>query len=116
MRGRTPCIYILASAPNGTLYVGVTSDLMARIAQHRTEAFDGFTRRYGVKRLVWFETTETMETAIAHEKRVKRWRRDWKRNLIERNNPDWHDLAVGPGFKPLPGFSGPVVDPGTSPR
>ena len=112
---RVPCIYILASATNGVLYVGVTSDLLARIVQHRAEMFDGFTKRYGVKRLVWYEVAATMEAAIAREKQLKRWRRDWKRNLIERDNPAWNDLAVGLGLPPLPPVWRGSVDPGTSP-
>jgi len=102
MRERLPCVYILASGHNGTLYVGVTSDLAARIAQHRTEIHDGFTRKYGVKKLVWFETAPSMPEAIASEKRIKKWPRDWKKNLIERDNPDWADLAVSLGFEALP--------------
>ena len=103
---------MLASGRNGTLYVGVTSDLLARIAQHRSGTFDGFTKRHGVARLVWFETTPSMAEAIASEKRIKKWPRDWKKNLIERGNPSWNDLAVALGFEPL--GAGPV-DPGTSP-
>ena len=99
---RQPCVYIMARRFNGTLYVGVTSDLMARVAQHREGLRQGFTRRHHVKRLVWFDLTETMDAAIAHEKRLKRWRRDWKKNLIERTNPHWEDLAIGLGFPPLP--------------
>jgi putative endonuclease len=112
---RTPCVYILASAYNGTLYVGVTSNLIGRVIQHREGAFDGFTRRYGVYRLVWFGVAETMEAAIAREKQVKRYRREWKRNLIERENPMWNDLAVGLGLEPLALEAGGDVDPGTRP-
>ena len=107
MRARLPCVYILASGVNGTLYVGVTSNLIGRVIQHREGTFDGFTRRYGVYRLVWFEVGESMEAAIAREKQLKRWRRDWKRNLIERENPMWNDLAVG--FM-LPYSQRPCVD------
>jgi putative endonuclease len=96
-----PCVYILANRYNGALYVGVTSDLIARILQHREGTFEGHTKKYGITRLVWFEAGESMEGAIAHEKRLKRWRRDWKRNLIERENPAWNDLAVGLGLAPL---------------
>jgi putative endonuclease len=92
---------MLASGYSGTLYVGVTSDLAARIAQHRGCAYDGFTKRHNVKRLVWFETTASMADAIASEKRIKKWPRDWKRNLIERDNPEWNDLAVALGFESL---------------
>ena len=98
---RQPCVYILASDINGTLYVGVTSDLVKRIGQHRAETFDGFTKRYGIKRLVHWELAGSMEAAILREKQLKRWRRDWKRNLIERENPSWDDLAVMVGFEPL---------------
>jgi putative endonuclease len=92
---------MLASGHNGTLYVGVTSDLAARVAQHRAGAHDGFTKRYKVKRLVWYESTNRMVDAIASEKRIKKWPRDWKRNLIELDNPEWNDLAVALGFEPL---------------
>ena len=101
MREFAPCVYILASGYNGTLYVGVTSNLLGRIIQHREGTFDGFTKKYGVKRLVYFETGESMEGAIAREKTIKKWRREWKRNLIERQNPEWNDLAVGLGPDPL---------------
>jgi putative endonuclease len=98
MRERAPCVYILASGFYGTLYVGATSNLVGRLIQHREEWTCGFTSEYGVKRLVWYETADTMEAAIAHEKRVKRWLRDWKIALIERDNPRWDDLAVGLGL------------------
>lgn len=98
MRERVPCVYMLASGFNGTLYVGVTSDLIARVVQHRDGNHGGFTKRYGVYRLVWFEIAATMEAAIAREKQVKRYRREWKRNLIERDNPAWNDLAEGLGW------------------
>jgi len=98
---RQPCVYILASGKHGTLYIGVTSNLMQRLGQHRAGTFGGFTRDHGVHRLVWFEMHETMETAIAREKQLKNWRRDWKCNFIEGENPDWADLGVGLGFDPL---------------
>ncbi|HET8611958.1 MAG TPA: GIY-YIG nuclease family protein [Sphingomonas sp.] len=98
---RQACVYILASAPRGTLYVGVTSDLIQRLDQHRRGAVPGFTARYNVKRLAYFEMAESMEAAIAREKQLKRWHRDWKLNLIERQNPHWGDLAIGLGFEPL---------------
>ncbi len=88
-------VYILASKPHGTLYVGVTNNLFRRWLQHRTGEIPGFTRRYGVHRLVWFQEFGDIRDAIAFEKRVKRWRRDWKRSLIEQNNPHWIDLAPG---------------------
>jgi putative endonuclease len=96
-----PCVYIMASGFNGTLYTGVTSNLLARVIQHREGMFDGFTKRHNVKRLVWYETTDEMDAAIAAEKRIKKWRREWKMNLIERDNPHWHDLAVALGLEPL---------------
>ncbi|MFL1875937.1 GIY-YIG nuclease family protein [Hansschlegelia beijingensis] len=85
-------VYILASGPYGTLYIGVTSNLPARIWQHREGVADGFTKRYGVHRLVFFEVHATALEAITREKRLKRWPRDWKINLIERDNPRWDDL------------------------
>ena len=90
---RQPCVYILASKRNGTLYVGVTSDLARRLDQHRAGAVEGFTERYGVHRLVYAEFHETMPLAIAREKQMKKWRRAWKLELIERDNPDWRDLT-----------------------
>ena len=101
MRERNPCVYIMASAFNGTLYIGVTSNLIGRVMQHREGTFCGFTKRYSVKRLVWFDTADTMEVVIAAEKRIKKWPRDFKKNLIERDNPRWEDLAVGLGLPPL---------------
>ena len=115
MRERVPCVYMLASSFNGTLYVGVTSDLIARVVRHRDGSHGGFTRRYGVHRLVWFEIAATMEAAIAREKQVKRYRREWKRNLIERDNPAWNDLAEGLGLEPLTTARCRDVDPGTRP-
>ena len=101
MRERNPCVYIMASAFNGTLYIGVTSNLIGRVMQHREGTFGGFSKRYSVKRLVWFDTADTMEVVIAAEKRIKKWPRDFKKNLIERDNPRWEDLAVGLGLPPL---------------
>ena len=112
---RVPCIYILASAYNGSLYVGVTSDLAGRVMQHREGAFDGHTRKYGIHRLVYYEVADTMDDAIAREKQLKRYRREWKRNLIERENPAWNDLAVTLGFKPLAASLDCPADPGTRP-
>jgi putative endonuclease len=100
---RIPCVYILASGFHGTLYTGVTSQLPGRVWQHREEAAGGFTARYGVKRLVWFEIHETMESAIRREKSIKRWQRQWKIELVERENPAWRDLAEDFGFDPLIG-------------
>ncbi len=103
MSEKLPCTYIMASQHNGTLYVGVTADLMTRIAQHREGNFAGFTQRYAVKRLVWYETGGDIEAAILREKQIKNWRRQWKLNLIEEGNPHWRDLAVELGFEPLSG-------------
>jgi putative endonuclease len=82
----------LASKRNGTLYIGVTSDLVKRIWEHKTDIVEGFTKRYGVHRLVWYELHDSMEAAIEREKRLKDWKRIWKLELIESNNPDWQDL------------------------
>ena len=92
---KSPCVYLLASRRNGTLYVGVTSDPVGRVWQHRQGQCEGFTSRYGVHRLMWFESRDTMARAIAHEKSLKHWRRPWKIALIEENNPDWIDLYPG---------------------
>ena len=89
---KDPCVYILASRRNGTLYAGVTSDLVKRIWEHKSDLVDGFTKRYGVHVLVWFEVHETMVSAIAKEKAIKEWKRTWKLKLIEGSNPDWRDL------------------------
>ena len=94
-------MYILARASHSTLYTGVTSDLPGRIYQHRESLADGFTKRYGIQRLVWFEVHETMEPAIVREKRIKRWPRAWKYDLIHGLNPTWRDLAEDLGFPPL---------------
>ena len=96
---KQPCVYILASARYGTLYIGVTANLVARLHQHRTGA-GGFTSRYAVFRLVHYEWLADMPAAIAREKQLKRWHRDWKINLIERDNPAWNDLAYGLGLEP----------------
>ncbi len=98
---RNPCVYILANGYYGALYIGVTSDLMKRLWQHRSGATPGFTSRYGVYRLVHFEMFGDMERAIIREKQLKNWRRAWKINLINGANPDWRDLAVGLGFEPV---------------
>ena len=86
-RERIPCVYILARSYHGTLYTGVTSNLIGRIIQHREGTFDGFTKRYGIRTLVYHEVSDTMEAAIQREKQTKRWRRGYKYNLIERLNP-----------------------------
>ena len=97
-RERQPCVYILASGKYGTLYIGVTSDLAGRLHQHREGLIKGFTSRYGVTCLVHFEMSDDMATAIAREKQLKKWNRDWKLNLIESANPGWVDLADGLGL------------------
>ncbi|MCD9047529.1 MULTISPECIES: GIY-YIG nuclease family protein [unclassified Luteimonas] len=89
---RLPAVYILGSGRNGTLYIGVTRDLVARIWQHREHVVDGFTRKYDVTRLLWYDVAETMEAAIRREKQLKKWNRDWKVRLIETQNPYWNDL------------------------
>ena len=89
---RQPAVYILASKRNGTLYVGVTSNLIKRIWEHKNNLVDGFTKRYGVHQLVWYEIHESMGSAIQREKRIKEWKRAWKLDLIENNNSDWMDL------------------------
>ena len=101
MRELQPTVYLLASKRNGTLYTGVTSNLMQRVQQHREGAIPGFTREYGVRSLVWFEQHATMEQAILREKRIKKWNRMWKIELIERDNLGWRDLAEDFGFAPL---------------
>ncbi len=92
MKTKQPCVYILASQRNGTLYIGVTSNLVQRVWQHKNDLVGGFTKRYGVHTLVWYESHETMESAIAREKAIKEWRRDWKLDVIEKRNPAWRDL------------------------
>ena len=86
-------LYILASRPRGTLYVGVTSDLVRRVYEHQTEAAEGFTKQYNVKMLVYYERHETPQGAIQREKNIKHWSRKWKVDLIEQMNPAWHDLT-----------------------
>ena len=89
---KRPSVYILASKKNGTLYVGVTSSLAGRVSEHKQDLIDGFTKRYGVHRLVYVEENGTMTEAIARETQLKRWRRAWKIALIEQQNPEWRDL------------------------
>ena len=86
------CVYMLASAPRGTLYTGVTSNLVQRVAQHKAKLVEGFSSRYGLDKLVWYELHDTAETAILREKQLKRWRRLWKIELIESTNCHWRDL------------------------
>jgi putative endonuclease len=89
---KQPVVYILASERNGTLYVGVTSDLVGRTWQHREHVVDGFTKKYEVTMLVWYEIHGDMESAIRREKQIKAWKREWKIRLIEESNPYWNDL------------------------
>jgi putative endonuclease len=89
---KLPTVYILSSKRHGTLYIGVTSNLCGRIWDHRNGSIPGFTRKYDVKTLVWFETHDSMESAIAREKQLKNWQRGWKIELIEKMNPTWRDL------------------------
>ncbi|MBP6655891.1 MAG: GIY-YIG nuclease family protein [Propionivibrio sp.] len=89
---KQPCVYILASRRNGTLYTGVTSDLVQRIWQHKNDLVKGFTQKYRVHTLVWYEVHATMESAIGREKAIKEWKRVWKIELIEALNPEWRNL------------------------
>ena len=89
---KQPAVYILANKRNGTLYIGVTSDLVKRIWQHKNNMVEGFTKRYGVHQLVWYELHENMQSAVEREKRMKEWKRKWKLELIESINPNWQDL------------------------
>ncbi len=92
---KQPAVYILASKRNGTLYIGVTSNLPKRGWEHKNDLVEGFTKRYSVYRLVYYELHEDMESAINREKQVKKWNRAWKLELIEKQNPDWRDLWEG---------------------
>jgi len=92
---KQPAVYILASKRNGTLYIGVTSDIIKRTWEHKNDSVEGFTKRYRVHRLVYYELHEEMESAIRREKQMKKWNRDWKLELIEKQNPDWRDLWEG---------------------
>ena len=88
-------IYIMASKKNGTLYAGVTNNLLKRVYEHKNDLVAGFTKRYGIHRLVYYEQVEDINSAIQREKRLKKWRRQWKIDLIEQANPDWRDLYNG---------------------
>ena len=92
MREKYYYVYILASKPYGTLYTGVSSNIPSRTWQHKNDLVEGFTKRYHVHRLVWYEQTNSIESAINKEKQIKKWRRRWKLDLIEKMNPDWKDL------------------------
>jgi putative endonuclease len=101
---RQPAVYILSSGYHGTLYIGVTSDLIKRVWQHKNDFVEGFTKRHGVHRLVWYEQHATMESAIGREKALKKWNRAWKIRLIEERNPQWRDLydaVVGGKTNPI---------------
>ena len=89
---KQPCVYILASKRNGTLYTGVTSNLIKRVWEHKQHVVAGFTKKYNVTQLVWYEVHETMDSAISREKQIKNWKRAWKINVIETLNPQWRDL------------------------
>jgi putative endonuclease len=85
-------VYLMASKKNGTLYAGVTSDLIRRVYEHQNNLVEGFTSRHAVHRLVWFESTPSVQAAIEKEKQIKNWKREWKVELIEKSNPEWLDL------------------------
>jgi putative endonuclease len=89
---KQPAVYILTSKRNGTLHIGVTSNLVKRTWEHKNDKVEGFTEKYNVHKLVWYELHESMESALVREKRLKGWKRQWKLELIENNNPDWRDL------------------------
>jgi len=89
---RQPCVYMLASKRNGTLYTGVTSNLLKRVWEHKNNLVEGFTYKYGVHTLVWYELHNTMDSAIQREKAIKNWKRAWKLKVIEKMNSHWHDL------------------------
>ncbi|HRQ36342.1 MAG TPA: GIY-YIG nuclease family protein [Chloroflexota bacterium] len=89
---KTFFVYILASKKNGTLYIGMTNNLVRRVYEHKNNMNEGFTKKYGVHRLVYFEPIEDARAAIIREKQMKKWKREWKINLIEKDNPDWDDL------------------------
>ena len=92
---KTYYIYIFASKRNGTLYIGITNDLTRRIFEHKTGLINGFTKKYSVNKLIYFESTNDVNAAILREKRLKKWKRQWKIELIEKSNPDWNDLSEG---------------------
>ncbi|MFM7446594.1 MAG: GIY-YIG nuclease family protein, partial [Tabrizicola sp.] len=103
MREHTYFVYLMASRWNGTLYCGVTNNLLRRVVEHRDGAAEGFTAKYGVSRLIWFEQHSDINEAVLREKRINKWNREWKVRLIEERNPDWRDLAVDLGLEPVPG-------------
>ena len=89
---RLPCVYIMASQRNGTLYIGMTSNLVRRVWEHKNDFVDGFSNRYSIHLLVWYEVHESIYTAACREKAIKKWNRQWKLELIEQFNPGWHDM------------------------
>lgn len=117
-----PCVYILANARRGTLFLGVTASLPQRLWWHRDGASPSFTRRYRAYRLVWFEPQPSMQAALAREKALRRWRRGWKVSLVEAANPDWRDLAprvAAPGggaSRPSPAVAAPTAVPAPTPH
>ena len=102
-RAKEPAVYILASKPNGVLYIGVTSDLSDRVAIHKQKLIEGFTKRYATDRLVYYEMHDTMDAAILRESRLKKWKRAWKVRLITQMNPEWLDLFDEATGEILPG-------------
>src|SRR5262249_48388607 len=108
-------VYLLASRRHGTLYLGVTNDLVRRVHEHKTKVVPGFTAKYGVDRLVWFEVYDDPTAAITREKALKKWRRDWKIRLIEEQNPEWRDLfpAIAGSDRRHSGAPPPGGEPGT---
>jgi putative endonuclease len=96
MSEKHPAVYILASKRNGTLYTGVTSDLARRVWEHKSDLVEGFTQKYGVHMLVYYEWHDDMRSAIIREKQIEKWNRTWKLRLIERENPEWRDLSDEP--------------------
>jgi putative endonuclease len=94
MAGAIFYVYMLASKPYGTLYIGTTSDLVRRIWEHKNNVVPGFTKRYGVRQLVWFEAHASRDPALQREKQIKEWKRNWKIDLIERENRHWWDLSL----------------------
>ena len=103
-REKHPTVYILASRRHGTLYIGVTSNLCSRVSDHKQGRIPGFTKKYGVKMLVWHESLGTMDDAIRREKQLKEWQRGWKIELIEKLNPTWRDL-----YTEVCGYSDPTL-------
>jgi putative endonuclease len=111
---KQPAVYMVTNKPYGTLYIGVTSALWNRICDHKNGTFDGFTKKYGLGSLVWYEHHHSMPSAIHREKRLKKWQRAWKLNLINAFNPDWRDLhnEIDSNFNLVEEFATRKVDPG----